>query len=94
MPYLIDGHNLIPKVGLRLDSVDDELELIELLQAHGRRSRSLIEVFFDGAPAGQVWQPKVRTYHGDFREPGEHSRRGHQAAAGATRQAMRATGRW
>lgn len=53
MPYLIDGHNLIPKVGLRLDSVDDELELIELLQAHSRRSKSRIEIFFDGAPAGQ-----------------------------------------
>ena len=24
MPYLIDGHNLIPKLGLRLDSPDDE----------------------------------------------------------------------
>ena len=28
MPYLIDGHNLIPKLGLRLDELDDEIELI------------------------------------------------------------------
>lgn len=52
MPYLVDGHNLIPKIGLRLDSVDDELELIEILQNYGRESRASIEVFFDGAPAG------------------------------------------
>ena len=33
MPYLIDGHNLIPKVrGLSLQSMDDEMELVELLQ--------------------------------------------------------------
>jgi predicted RNA-binding protein with PIN domain len=54
MPYLIDGHNLIPKVGLRLASVDDEKELIEVLQEHTRRSRTSVEVFFDGAPAGQA----------------------------------------
>ncbi len=32
MPYLIDGHNLIPKVGLRLDSMDDEMDLLAHLQ--------------------------------------------------------------
>jgi predicted RNA-binding protein with PIN domain len=58
MPYLIDGHNLIPKVGLRLDSVDDEIELIELLQEYSRGSRMAIEVFFDGAPAGQAGSRK------------------------------------
>jgi predicted RNA-binding protein with PIN domain len=58
MPYIIDGHNLIPKVGLRLASVDDELELIEMLQEHSRRSRMAIEVFFDGAPAGQAGSRK------------------------------------
>ena len=54
MAYLIDGHNLIPKVGLRLDSPDDELELITLLQAFSRATRKAVEVFFDGAPAGQA----------------------------------------
>jgi len=52
MPFLIDGHNLIPKVGLRLDSIDDELELVEILQEYSRKSRKSIEVYFDGALAG------------------------------------------
>jgi len=51
MPYLIDGHNLIPKLGLRLDSLDDELELIAILQEFCRLERRQVEVYFDGAPA-------------------------------------------
>ena len=51
MPYLIDGHNLIPKLGLRLDSVDDEMELVAILQEFARLERSQIEVYFDGAPS-------------------------------------------
>ena len=51
MPYLIDGHNLIPKLGLRLDSMDDELELVTILQEFCRIERKQVEVFFDGAPA-------------------------------------------
>ncbi len=52
MPYLIDGHNLIPKMGLRLDSMEDENELVALLQEYYRLTRkSGIEVYFDGAPA-------------------------------------------
>jgi predicted RNA-binding protein with PIN domain len=54
MPYLIDGHNLVPKLGLRLDAADDELELIEFLQEYSRRSRKAIEVYFDGALPGQA----------------------------------------
>ena len=54
MPYLIDGHNLIPKLGLRLDSLDDEAELIIRLQEFCRLRRSLLEVYFDGAPPGQA----------------------------------------
>jgi predicted RNA-binding protein with PIN domain len=53
MPYLIDGHNLIPKLGLRLDSVDDEMELIPILQEFCRLEGRQAEVFFDGAPASQ-----------------------------------------
>jgi predicted RNA-binding protein with PIN domain len=53
MPYLIDGHNLIPKLGLRLDSMDDEMELVTQLQEFSRSKRAHIEVYFDGAPAGQ-----------------------------------------
>src|SRR5574340_438196 len=58
MPHLVDGHNLIPKIGLRLDSVDDEMELIEILQKYSRETRISIEVFFDGAPAGQAGSRK------------------------------------
>ena len=54
MPYLIDGHNLIPKLGLRLDSMDDEEQLIPRLQEFCRLRRAQLEVFFDGAPAGQA----------------------------------------
>lgn len=54
MPYLIDGHNLIPKLGLRLDSIDDEMELIRILQEFCRLERKQVEVFFDGAPTPQA----------------------------------------
>jgi predicted RNA-binding protein with PIN domain len=52
MPYLIDGHNLIPKVGLHMDSIDDELELLKRLQEFCRLRRTQVEVYFDGAPPG------------------------------------------
>jgi len=54
MSYLIDGHNLIPKLGLRLDSPDDEMQLIGILQEFCRLQRREAEVYFDGAPAGQA----------------------------------------
>ena len=54
MPYLIDGHNLIPKMGLRLDSMDDEMELIAILQEYCRIERKQVEVYFDGAPTQQA----------------------------------------
>ena len=50
MPYIIDGHNLIPKLGLRLDSMDDENELIAILQEFCRQDRKQVDVYFDGAP--------------------------------------------
>ena len=59
MPYLIDGHNLIPKLGLRLDSIDDEMELINILQEFCRMEQRQVEVFFDGAPATQAGTRKV-----------------------------------
>jgi predicted RNA-binding protein with PIN domain len=53
MPYIIDGHNLIPKIpGLKLDDVDDELQLVKMLQDFCRDKRKKVEVFFDQAPAG------------------------------------------
>jgi len=62
MPYLIDGHNLIPKIGLRLDSIDDEMELIAILQEFCRLEHTpagRVEVFFDGAPAPQARTRKL-----------------------------------
>ena len=54
MPYIVDGHNLIPKLGLRLDSPDDELELVSILQEFARLARREVDVYFDGAPAGSA----------------------------------------
>jgi predicted RNA-binding protein with PIN domain len=53
MPYIIDGHNLIPKLpGLNLQDIDDELKLVELLQAFCRNARQRVEVYFDNTPPG------------------------------------------
>jgi len=55
MPYMIDGHNLIPKVhGLSLQRLDDEMELIKKLQTFARVRRQSLEVYFDKAAAGQA----------------------------------------
>ena len=53
MPYLIDGHNLIPKLpGLSLEAIDDERQLIDWLQIFCKVRQKDAEVYFDGAPAG------------------------------------------
>jgi uncharacterized protein len=58
MPFLIDGHNLIPKLGMSLKSFDDEMDLIERLNEFCRISRKgQVEVFFDNAQPGT---PEVR----------------------------------
>lgn len=60
MPYLIDGHNLIPKIsGLSLEAVDDEMQLVERLQEFCRLRGKQAEVYFDKAPPGQ---PKKRRF--------------------------------
>jgi predicted RNA-binding protein with PIN domain len=60
MPYLIDGHNLIPKIpGLALRQIDDEMHLVELLQDFCRRTHKKVEVYFDNAPPGQ---PAARSF--------------------------------
>jgi len=54
MPYIIDGHNLIPKIqNLSLTAIDDEIQLIKHLQSFLRGSSKQIEVYFDNAPPGQ-----------------------------------------
>jgi uncharacterized protein len=53
MPYIIDGHNLIPKVrGIDLKDIDDEYQLIELLQEFCLKQGKQVEVFFDNASVG------------------------------------------
>lgn len=71
MPYLIDGHNLIPKLGLRLDEPDDELELVRLLQDFARIRRQPVEVYFDGAPAGMAGIRKIGTVKAHFVRQGQ-----------------------
>jgi hypothetical protein len=51
MPYLVDGHNLIPHIpGISLSDLEDEQALIRLLQGFANQQRTQIEVFFDQAP--------------------------------------------
>lgn len=53
MGYIIDGHNLIPKIpGLNLRQMDDEMNLIQVLQAFCGLKQKNARVFFDGAPPG------------------------------------------
>ena len=60
MPYIIDGHNLIPKIsGMSLQDLDDEIQLVNLLQEFCRIRRKQVEVYFDNAPPGS---PGARNY--------------------------------
>jgi predicted RNA-binding protein with PIN domain len=70
MLYLIDGHNLIPNLGLRLDSCDDELALVARLQEFCRLRRAQIEVYFDGAPPGQPTSRKFGSVTAHFARQG------------------------
>jgi predicted RNA-binding protein with PIN domain len=71
MPYLIDGHNLIPKLGLRLDSPDDEMELAGILREFARLKRQQLEVYFDGAPAGHAGTRSLGTVRAHFVKKGQ-----------------------
>ena len=63
MPYLIDGHNLIPKVELSLGDLDVEDKLIEKLQVFCRIRKTSVEVFFDGSLPGQPTRRKYGSVH-------------------------------
>ena len=53
MPYIIDGHNLIPKIPhIHLQDIDDEIQLVRMLQEFCRIKRKQVEVYFDNAPPG------------------------------------------
>ncbi len=55
MPYIIDGHNLVPRIpGLSLEDIEDENTLIEILQKFASQRRTKVEVFFDRAPAARA----------------------------------------
>ncbi len=55
MSYLIDGHNLIPKIpGFLLEDIDDEHQLLDLLIKFCQHQGKQAEVFFDNAPPGEV----------------------------------------
>ncbi|HNB37282.1 MAG TPA: NYN domain-containing protein [Anaerolineales bacterium] len=71
MPYLIDGHNLIPKLGLRLDDPEDEIKLGAILQDFARLKRQQVEVYFDGAPVGQAGTRKLGTVKAHFVRQGQ-----------------------
>jgi predicted RNA-binding protein with PIN domain len=58
MPYLIDGHNLIPLLGIRLTDPDDEAKLIARLQEFCRLTVSTAEVYLDDAPPGWARRQK------------------------------------
>lgn len=65
--YIIDGHNLIPKLsGLSLADLDDEEKLIERLQVFARVKRARVEVFFDDAPPGQAGMRKYGAIRAHF----------------------------
>lgn len=72
MPYLIDGHNLIPKVpGLSLQTADDEIALVERLQRYGQRAGKKMEVYFDNAPPGYSGRRKYGSVSAIFVRAGE-----------------------
>ena len=61
MKWLIDGHNLIPKLGLSLRSEDDEAELLDRLVEYARLTGRNLEVFFDHGANGFAHEKKVGT---------------------------------
>ncbi len=66
MPYLVDGHNLIPRLGLHLDSPDDEMELVAILQEFARLERRQVEIYFDGAPSPHAGTRNLGTIKAHF----------------------------
>ena len=87
MPYIIDGHNLIPKIpGLNLGDIDVEINLIKRLADFCRQRGRKVEVFFDKAPAGRAGSQK----HG--RVTAHYIRQG-SSADSAIRSHLRKAGR-
>ena len=67
MPYLVDGHNLIPHIpGITLKDLEDELALIQLLERFARQERTRVEVFFDQAPPSRAGSRTFGTVRAHF----------------------------
>jgi len=65
--YVIDGHNLIPKIhGVNLTDLEDENQLIEILNEFCRLCRAQVDVFFDGAPNSTTDRKKAGLVHAHF----------------------------
>ena len=59
MPYIIDGHNLIPLLGLDLSSIDDEESLVGVILEYSRQARlGQVEIYFDNGQPGQAERQK------------------------------------
>ena len=69
MPYLIDGHNLIPHLGISLSAADDEMQLLTLLREFCRLSRKEAAVYFDGGLPGQPATRKFGAVTAHFVRP-------------------------
>ena len=55
MPYIIDGHNLIPAIsGIALDDLEDEKQLIQILQKFCQKNGKDVTVYFDRAASGHA----------------------------------------
>lgn len=71
MHFLVDGHNLIPKIpGLSLRDLEDERRLIRMLQEYCRLSRNSAEVYFDQAAPGSVRIQQYGTIKAHFIQSG------------------------
>ncbi len=61
MPYMIDGHNLVPHLGLHLADPNDEAKLAAALQRYFARTRRQGTVYFDRQAPGS--QAKTSSRH-------------------------------
>jgi len=93
MSYLIDGHNLIPNFGLRLDRRMMKCKLIGILQEFCRLQRREAEVYFDGAPVGQA-RTQSGHRHRSFRSSRHNGGIPPSRTGSRNWGARRATGSW
>lgn len=67
MHFIVDGHNLIPKIpGMSLQQEEDEMALIHALQIFCRVHRQTVEVYFDRAAHGHAGTRRFGTITAHF----------------------------